>query len=158
MKREDVCVKENCKEDQDEVFFFLLKNDESIVIDDFEDFDPSYNYVEFNRVEWCVSCDKNREYEHRIEAFKQLPFFQESESEKIEESINSKPEYYAKQGVDTFARMEANRTLEECIGFAIGNIDKYNMREKPEQELKDCDKIIAYATWKKKLLEKKLGK
>lgn len=62
-----------------------------------------------------------------------------------------KPPHYAK-GIDTFARMEANCTKEECLAFAKGNIDKYNWRTKG-QDLEDFDKIIAYAEWAKKMLK-----
>ena len=64
-----------------------------------------------------------------------------------------KPKQYAK-GIDTFERMEANCTLDQCLAFAKGNIDKYNWREKG-QDLEDLNKIIAYAEWSKKLIEKK---
>lgn len=62
-----------------------------------------------------------------------------------------KPEHYAK-GIDTFARMEANCTTEECLAFAKGNIDKYNFRTKG-QDLEDYKKIVSYANWAIKLLE-----
>lgn len=62
-----------------------------------------------------------------------------------------KPPHYSK-GIDTFARMEANCTKEECLAFAKGNIDKYNWRTKG-QDLEDFDKIIAYAEWAKKMLK-----
>lgn len=61
-----------------------------------------------------------------------------------------KPEHYSK-GIDTFQRMEANCTKEECLTFAKGNIDKYNWRTKG-QDLEDFKKIIAYAQWAIKLL------
>lgn len=66
--------------------------------------------------------------------------------------IAEKPQHYSK-GIDTFARMEANCTKEECLAFAKGNIDKYNWRTKG-QDLEDFKKIIAYAQWAIKLLEK----
>ena len=73
------------------------------------------------------------------------------ESEIIADDFNKKPSHYAK-GIDTFSRMEANCTKEECLAFAKGNIDKYNWRTKG-QDLEDFDKIIAYAEWAKKLLK-----
>lgn len=69
----------------------------------------------------------------------------------ITEILVEKPSHYAK-GIDTFARMEANCTKEECLAFAKGNIDKYNWRTKG-QDLEDFDKIIAYAEWAKKMLK-----
>lgn len=72
-------------------------------------------------------------------------------AKKIDEKPVKKPSHYAK-GIDTFARMEANCTKEECLAFAKGNIDKYNWRTKG-QDLEDFDKIIAYAEWAKKLLK-----
>lgn len=63
-----------------------------------------------------------------------------------------KPQYYAK-GTDTFARMEANCTIEECLAFAKGNIDSYNWSTK-EQSKENFEKIISYASWAVKLLEK----
>ncbi len=62
-----------------------------------------------------------------------------------------KPKHYSK-GIDTFARMEANCTKEECLAFAKGNIDKYNWREKG-QDLEDYKKIVSYANWAIKLLK-----
>lgn len=73
------------------------------------------------------------------------------EAEISADDFNKKPSHYAK-GIDTFARMEANCTKEECLAFAKGNIDKYNWREKG-QDLEDFDKIIAYAEWGKKMLK-----
>src|SRR5699024_9789024 len=67
------------------------------------------------------------------------------------DDLKRKPAHYAK-GIDTFARMEANCTKEECLAFAKGNIDKYNWRTKG-QDLEDFDKIIAYAEWAKKMLK-----
>lgn len=67
--------------------------------------------------------------------------------------MNEKPEHYSK-GIDTFERMEANCSKEECLAFIKGNIDKYNWRTK-NQDLEDFDKIIAYANWGKKLLNNK---
>lgn len=52
-----------------------------------------------------------------------------------------KPQHYSK-GIDTFARMEANCTKEECLAFAKGNIDKYNFRTKG-QDLEDYKKIVS---------------
>lgn len=66
--------------------------------------------------------------------------------------IAEKPQHYAK-GIDTFERMEANCTKKECLAFVKGNIDKYNWRDKG-QDLEDYKKIIAYAQWAIKLLEK----
>lgn len=69
----------------------------------------------------------------------------------LDKKVDKKPPHYAK-GIDTFARMEANCTKEECLAFAKGNIDKYNWRTKG-QDLEDFDKIIAYAEWAKKMLK-----
>ena len=66
--------------------------------------------------------------------------------------IAEKPQHYAK-GIDTFARMEANCTTEECLAFAKGNIDKYNFRTKG-QDLEDYKKIVSYANWAISLLNK----
>lgn len=60
-------------------------------------------------------------------------------------SLENKPTQY-KIGIDTFKRMECNTTLEERLGFAKGNIDKYTWRNKG-QDLEDYEKIIAYAKW-----------
>lgn len=73
------------------------------------------------------------------------------EAEIRADDLKRKPSHYAK-GIDTFARMEANCTKEECLAFAKGNIDKYNWRTKG-QDLEDFDKIIAYAEWAKKMLK-----
>lgn len=75
-----------------------------------------------------------------------IEFFAEPQYE-----VTEKPQHYAK-GIDTFSRMEANCTKEECLAFAKGNIDKYNFRTKG-QDLEDYKKIISYAQWAIKLLE-----
>ena len=67
-------------------------------------------------------------------------------------NVDDKPTHYAK-GIDTFARMEANCTKEECLAFIKGNIDKYNWRTKGKDK-DDFKKIISYANWALKLLEK----
>lgn len=69
--------------------------------------------------------------------------------------MNNKPKHYSEQGIDTFARMEANCTKEEILGFIKGNIDKYNFRSKG-QDIEDFNKIIAYANWGKNILEKEI--
>lgn len=72
-------------------------------------------------------------------------------AKQLDRKVVTKPSHYAK-GIDTFDRMEANCTKEECLAFAKGNIDKYNWRTKG-QDLEDFDKIIAYAEWGKKMLK-----
>ncbi len=67
-------------------------------------------------------------------------------------SKRERPEQYA-EGIDTFERMEANCSKEEILGFCKGNIDKYNFRKKG-QDLEDYKKIIAYANFAIKQLEK----
>lgn len=52
---------------------------------------------------------------------------------------------------DTFARMEANCTIEECLAFAKGSIDSYNWNTK-EQNKEDFEKIISYANWVVRLI------
>lgn len=64
-----------------------------------------------------------------------------------------KPEHYKNLKIDTFARMEANCTLEECLAFAKGNIDKYNWRSKGQDD-QDDEKIIAFAKWRIELRRK----
>ena len=73
-------------------------------------------------------------------------------AKKLDNKTVKKPKHYSK-GIDTFERMEANCTKEECLAFAKGNIDKYNFRTKG-QDLEDFDKIIAYAEWAKSILNK----
>ena len=63
--------------------------------------------------------------------------------------VSYKPKHYSK-GIDTFARMEANCTKEECLAFAKGNIDKYNWRNKG-QDVEDLKKIKQYADWALKI-------
>ena len=64
---------------------------------------------------------------------------------------STKPKQY-QIGIDTFARMEANCTLEEIMGFIKGNIDKYNFRKK-NQDIEDFEKIVSYANWAIKQLK-----
>ena len=63
-----------------------------------------------------------------------------------------KPEQY-QIGIDTFQRMEANCTKDEILAFCKGNIDKYCWRKKG-QDLQDFKKIIDYANFAIKQLEK----
>lgn len=65
----------------------------------------------------------------------------------------TKPFQYQK-GIDTIKRAEANLTLEQCIGVAIFQIDKYTWREK-DQDIEDCHKIMFYTKWLLKLYNKK---
>jgi len=63
-----------------------------------------------------------------------------------------KPKQY-QIGIDTFERMEANCSKEEILAFVKGSIDKYNWRKK-DQNLEDYKKIIDYANFAIKQLEK----
>jgi hypothetical protein len=65
---------------------------------------------------------------------------------------NSKPEQY-RIGIDTFARAEANMNFEEIMACIRFNLDKYTWRRKG-QDLEDFKKIIAYAEFGIKQLEK----
>ena len=65
---------------------------------------------------------------------------------------NSKPAQY-QIGIDTFARAEANMTKDEILACCRFNIDKYTWRKK-DQDLEDFKKIIAYAEFGIKQLEK----
>lgn len=56
---------------------------------------------------------------------------------------SAKPSQY-QIGIDTFERMRANATYEEAMGFIRWNIDKYNTRQKGQDE-DDYKKIISYA-------------
>jgi len=56
-------------------------------------------------------------------------------------------------GIDTFERAEANLTKEEIIAVCKFNIDKYCWRKK-NQEIEDFKKIIDYANFAIKQLEK----
>jgi hypothetical protein len=74
---------------------------------------------------------------------------------KISDTINeivNKPEQY-QIGIDTFERMESNCTLEERLAFVRGNLDKYCWRKKG-QDKQDFEKIINYAQWAIRQLEK----
>jgi len=70
---------------------------------------------------------------------------------KLEEYSN-KPEQY-QIGIDTFARAEANMNFEEIMACCRFNIDKYTWRKKG-QDIEDFKKIIAYAEFGIKQLEK----
>lgn len=69
----------------------------------------------------------------------------------VGEMVVEKPQHFSK-GIDTFAKMEANCTIEECLAFAKGNIDSYNWSTK-EQSKENFEKIISYASWAVKLLQ-----
>lgn len=66
--------------------------------------------------------------------------------------MDGKPPQY-QIGIDTFLRMEANCTQEEIFGFIRGNIDKYVWRKK-NQTKEDFEKIIAYAEWGIRILDR----
>ena len=65
---------------------------------------------------------------------------------------SEKPEQY-QIGIDTFERSEANMTKEEILACCRFNIDKYNWRKK-DQDLSDFKKIIDYANFAIKQIEK----
>jgi len=72
-----------------------------------------------------------------------------------EEWINKpseKPTQY-QIGIDTFERAEANMSKDEIIACCKFNIDKYNWRKKG-QDIEDFKKIIDYANFAIKQLEK----
>lgn len=56
-------------------------------------------------------------------------------------------------GIDTFQRAEANMTPDEIIACCKFNIDKYNWRKKGQQ-LSDFQKIIDYANFAIRIMEK----
>ena len=57
-------------------------------------------------------------------------------------------DHYKQLEIDTIALWKANKTLSQLIDACEFQIDKYNRRPKKGEELKDCDKIIFYATLK----------
>lgn len=67
-------------------------------------------------------------------------------------SSSEKPSQY-QIGIDTFERSEANMTKEEILACCRFNIDKYNWRKK-DQDLSDFKKIIDYANFAIKQIEK----
>lgn len=66
----------------------------------------------------------------------------------------TKPIQY-KIGIDTMDRAEANMSLEEILACCKFSIDKYCWRNKG-QDLEDYKKIISYANFAIKQLEKKI--
>lgn len=117
-------------------------------------FRNGFRYIHFDRTSnWVfIHNDDAKNYLNIVNA-KEL-FEPQYEVKMIVEAPNEdKPQHYA-DGIDTFERMEANCTTEECLAFAKGNIDKYNFRKKG-QDLEDYKKIISYANWAIKLLNKK---
>ena len=69
-----------------------------------------------------------------------------------EKEPSEKPTQY-QIGIDTFERAEANMRKEELIACCKFNIDKYNWRKKG-QDIEDFKKIIDYANFAIKQLEK----
>lgn len=69
-----------------------------------------------------------------------------------EDNASNKPSQY-QIGIDTFERSEANMTKEEILACCRFNIDKYNWRKK-DQDLSDFKKIIDYANFAIKQIEK----
>ena len=65
---------------------------------------------------------------------------------------NDKPIQY-QIGIDTFQRAEANMTKDELLACIKFNIDKYNWRKKG-QDISDFNKIVDYANFAIKILEK----
>lgn len=72
--------------------------------------------------------------------------------EKWHKKPSEKPTQY-QIGIDTFERAEANMIKEEIIACCKFNIDKYNWRKKG-QDIEDFKKIIDYANFAIKQLEK----
>lgn len=109
-------------------------------------FESSYYFLKSDRDEVFVGLEI--EEKHTITFYKFMELFSKEEKPLNEE----KPQHYSK-GIDTFKRMEENCTLEERLAFAKGNIDKYTWRTKG-QDKEDFEKIISYAKWAIKQLEK----
>ena len=65
---------------------------------------------------------------------------------------NDKPIQY-QIGIDTFQRAEANMTKDELLACIKFNIDKYNWRKKG-QDISDFNKIVDYANFAIKILER----
>ena len=72
------------------------------------------------------------------------------------EDKNDKPIQY-QIGIDTFQRAEANMTKDELLACIKFNIDKYNWRKKG-QDISDFKKIVDYANFAIKILEKEIEK
>lgn len=104
-----------------------------------------YCFIRENAGKYCLVTTKDKN-KTKITYDKFIELFSEPQYE-----VTEKPKHYSK-GIDTFARMEANCTKEECLAFAKGNIDKYNFRTKG-QDLEDYKKIVSYANWAIKLLK-----
>ena len=66
--------------------------------------------------------------------------------------MSNKPFQY-NLGIDTFKRAESNLTKDEILAVCKFNIDKYCWRVK-NQDLEDFKKIIDYANFAIKQLEK----
>ena len=125
-----------------------------------------YNYLRIDHEnEFYITGESDNFTTKKKEKFMELFGKEEKEDNRIVEEIFpnikiierptlnvNKPKHYTK-GIDTFARMEANCTTEECLAFAKGNIDKYNFRTKG-QDLEDYEKIVSYANWAISLLNK----
>ena len=117
------------------------------VISEWNKYNDSFEVVFDGYVNYCFPAELvAKQLDEKSEAEKGMRSMSLSADD-----LKRKPSHYAK-GIDTFARMEANCTKEECLAFAKGNIDKYNWRTKG-QDLEDFDKIIAYAEWAKKMLK-----
>ena len=133
------------------VFLQYFKNNEQnwdeITINELNGCIEKYDSFRFSEFfnEWLFS----NEIEPNTNAKELFTYHTEHNLEMIVDQ--AKPKHYSK-GIDTFARMEANCTIEECLAFAKGNIDKYNFRTKG-QDLEDYKKIVSYANWAIKLLE-----
>lgn len=71
----------------------------------------------------------------------------------VEAPKEDKPIQY-QIGIDAIGIAEKNMTIDECLAIARFNITKYSYRKK-NQDLEDFKKVIAYANWAIKLLNKK---
>lgn len=148
---------ENIQVDADELdkdmFRDVVKiyNNNNFVFDDYKD--ESLNYLSSVDNKLIFSRHRDKKNTITYEKFMEL-FAPQYEVKYIaEQPKEDKPKHYA-NGIDTFERMESNCTVDECLAFAKGNIDKYNFRKKG-QDLEDYTKIISYANWAIKLLNKK---
>ena len=134
------------EEQREELFktnFEYKKDWEGVSLSEFKKVHKDYIFFVDKEWDWSELNDTDTEPTNAKELF---------EPQYEVKYIAEKPEHYS-HGIDTFSRMEANCTKEECLAFAKGNIDKYNFRKKG-QDLEDFKKIIAYAEWAIKLLNK----
>lgn len=114
-----------------------------------------FNILEYkNYNEWVFYYNtRSIKYKYELTNAKEL-FEPQYEVTMIAEAPKEDKPIQYQIGIDAIGIAEKNMTIDECLAIARFNITKYSYRKK-NQDLEDFKKVIAYANWAIKLLNKK---